>query len=118
MRSSGEGASQDQINAVLGRAAGDLATSRTLERLSRAGYLADELTVEQVDGPLSCRLSEKGLQQVAGWPGASGRDLASQLLALIDSRIRTPRSPRRNAAGWSSSATPSAMSARVWSRAS
>lgn len=92
-RTSDGGVSQDAINVALGRPPGDRATSRTLERLSRAGYLADELTVEQVDGPLSCRLSEKGLQQTAGWPGAFNTDLASLFLAAIEARIADPETP-------------------------
>lgn len=78
---------------MLGRAAGDPATSRTLDRLSNAGYLTDELTVEQIDGPLSCRLSEKGLQQVAGGPGALNTDLAALFLAAIEAKIADPDTP-------------------------
>ncbi len=56
-----------------------------------------ELTVEQIDGPLACRLSEKGLQQVAGWPGALNTDLAALFLAAIEAKIATPTHPMRNA---------------------
>jgi hypothetical protein len=58
-------------------------------QLSAAGYLRDELSVEQIDGPVAFRLGEKALQRVAGWPGA-GDDLASELLELIDRRLADP----------------------------
>jgi hypothetical protein len=81
--------SRDTLNAALGRSQGDQQTSTTLMQLSTAGSFRDELSVEQLDGPLAFRLGEKALQRVAGWPGGSG-DLASELLALIDSRLADP----------------------------
>jgi hypothetical protein len=64
-------------------------TSTTLVQLSAAGYLRDEQSVEQIDGPIFFRLGERALQRVAGWPGSSG-DLAGELLALIDQRLEDP----------------------------
>lgn len=85
----GSGITQDALNAALDRPPGDPQTATTLIQLSTAGYLRDELSVEQIDGPISFRLGERALQQVAGWPGAGG-DLASDLLALIDHRLADP----------------------------
>jgi hypothetical protein len=80
---------QDGLNVALGRPPGDPQTSTTLMQLSAAGYFRDELSVEEVDGPIALRLGEKALQRVAGWPGGSG-DLASELLVLIDRRLADP----------------------------
>lgn len=85
----GTGLRQDALNAALGRPPGDPQTSTTLVQLSAAGYLRDEQSVEQIDGPISFRLGERALQRVAGWPGAGG-DLAGELLALIDQRLEDP----------------------------
>jgi hypothetical protein len=80
---------QDALNVALTRPPDDPQTSTTLIQLSTAGYFRDELSVEEVDGPIAFRLGEKALQRVAGWPGGSG-DLASELLALIDRRLADP----------------------------
>jgi hypothetical protein len=85
----GSGITQDALNVSLGRPAGDPQTATTLIQLSTAGYLRDEQSVEQVDGPIFFRLGEKALQRVAGWPGAGG-DLTSDLLALIEQRLADP----------------------------
>lgn len=84
-----DGITQDAVNAQIGRQPGDLATTTALIQLSAAGYLRDERSVDQVDGPSFFRLGERALQQVADWPGAGG-DLAGELLALIDQRIADP----------------------------
>lgn len=84
-----EGITQDSVNAQLGRLPSDAATATALSQLSASGYLRDEQSVEQIDGPLFFRLGERALQQVAGWPGGGG-DLAGDLLALIDQRIADP----------------------------
>ncbi len=83
------GVTQDELNIALGRARGDAATTIALMQLSAAGYLRDELSNDQIDGPIMFRLGEKALQQLAGWPGAGG-DLSTQLLALIDQRAADP----------------------------
>ena len=85
----GGGVTQDALNGTLQRSAGDPQTATTLVQLSEAGYLRDELSVEEVDGPIGFRLGEKALQRIAGWPGA-GVDLASELLGLIDQRLGDP----------------------------
>jgi len=86
----GAGLTQDALNAALGRPAGDQQTSTTLVQLSAGGYLRDEQSVDQIEGPISFRLGEKALQQIAGWPGAPAGDLAAQLLSLLDERIADP----------------------------
>jgi hypothetical protein len=68
----GAGITRDALDAALGRVPGDAQTSTTLVQLSAAGYLRDEQSVEQIDGPIFFRLGERALQRVAGWPGASG----------------------------------------------
>jgi len=88
----GGGITQDALNQALGRPPGDPQTATTLEQLSAAGYLRDELSVEEVPGPISFRLGEKALQRVMGWP-AAGADLASQLLGLIQQRLDDPSVP-------------------------
>jgi len=80
---------QDALNVTLGRPLGDPQTSTALMQLSSAGYFRDELSIDEIDGPIAFRLGEKALQRVAGWPGGSG-DLASELLALIDRRLADP----------------------------
>jgi len=85
----GEGITQNAVNAELGRAPDHPATATAQMQLSASGYLRDEQSVDQIDGPIMFRLGERALQQVAGWPGG-GRELADALLALIDERIADP----------------------------
>lgn len=84
------GVSRDDINHQLQRAEGNPSTDRVLNRLSSGGYLTDELTVHQIEAPLYCRLSEKGLQQVANWPGAPQADLSARFFDLLNARIADP----------------------------
>lgn len=62
------GVTQDALNVALGRPRGDPATATALIQLSAAGYLRDELSDDQTDGPIMFRLGEKTLQQLVGWP--------------------------------------------------
>jgi hypothetical protein len=40
-------------------------------------------------GPIFCRLSEKGLQEVAGWPRAGGSPVEA-FLAALDDKLADP----------------------------
>lgn len=98
------GVTQDALNVALGRPRRDPATTTALVQLSAAGYLRDELSDDQTDGPIMFRLAEKALQQLAGWPGAGG-DLTAQLVDAhrpagrrsrrLRGGARPPRSPAR-----------------------
>lgn len=83
------GVSQEQLNERLGRPASDLRTDRVLAELAQAGYLADVLEVDDRAGPISCRLSEKGLQEVAGSP-RPGVSPADAFLAVLDDKLADP----------------------------
>lgn len=78
------GVSQEQLNERLGRPVDDAGTDRILADLARAGYLADFLETDECLGPISCRLSEKGLQEVAGWPRPGGSPVEAFVTALDD----------------------------------
>jgi hypothetical protein len=58
-----------------------------LDELVRAGYLEETLGADQLPGPASSRLTEKGLQVTAGWPSASGEVALDRLLTVIEERI-------------------------------
>lgn len=45
--------------------------------------------------PLMAQLTEKGLQQVAGWPGSADDRAVSRLLAAIDSEFEQTQDPDR-----------------------
>ena len=83
------GVSQEQINQHLGRAADDPRTDRVLADLHQAGYLTDVLESDQRVGPIFCRLSEKGLQEVAGWPRPGGSPVEA-FLAALDAKLADP----------------------------
>ena len=79
------GVSQDHVNAVLARPLGDPHTDIVLANLLRDGYLEATMEADQQEGPLFCRLTGKGLQVVAGWPGAGVA--AERLLTVLDAQI-------------------------------
>jgi len=58
-----------------------------LGELVRTGYLEETLGADQLPGPASSRLTEKGLQVTAGWPSASGDVAFDRLLTVIEERI-------------------------------
>ena len=60
-----------------------------LNDLVRARYLEETLGTDQHVGPAWCRLDEKGLQVIAGWPASSGEAAFERLITLIDERIDT-----------------------------
>lgn len=63
----GGAASQASINAQLEREDEDPRTDQALADLVEAGYVSGP-EMDQRKGPLSCRLTEKGRQEVSGWP--------------------------------------------------
>lgn len=82
-----EGTSAQAVLAALGKPPGDARTERILARLFEAGYI-DGLTTDQSHAPIFINPTEKGLQQVAGWPSPSGGGREVELLlALLDERI-------------------------------
>ena len=79
------GVSQEAINARLGRPPNDPTTDLVLAVLLDGDYLTATVESDQVQGPLYCKLAEKGRQAVAGWPGADGSAAAAgRLLAALD----------------------------------
>jgi DNA-binding PadR family transcriptional regulator len=82
-----KGADQGSINSELGRDPGDATTDRVLYELERAGYIEASVRIQQSLGPSVARLTEKGLQHVAGWPGIERTDLADRLLWALEQRI-------------------------------
>lgn len=87
------GASQDAVNARMGREAGDVSTARSLLQLEQAGYLRETMGADQIVGPAFFTLTEKALQVVAGWPGGGGDAAYDRLLALLDERISAAGTP-------------------------
>lgn len=65
-----------------------------LERLEKAGYLKGTSVMERIRGPLlAIRLTEKGLQQVAGWPSSNENVATKQFIAAIDKQIKEAKEP-------------------------
>lgn len=83
------GVSQEQLNQHLGRSVDDSRTDRVLADLAQAGYLAEVLENDQRIGPIFCRLSEKALQEVAGWPRPGGSPVEA-FLAALDDKLADP----------------------------
>lgn len=81
------GTSPEAVSVALGKPPGDARTERILAQLYEIGYIAG-LRVEDSAAPFRITPTEKGLQQVAGWPSPSsgGREV-ELLLALLDERI-------------------------------
>jgi hypothetical protein len=73
-----------EINAVLEREADDRATDVVLSKLRETGFIKG---YRGGDGWSNCKLDEKGLQMVAGWPARPGDDTYEQLLAVLAQRI-------------------------------
>jgi hypothetical protein len=84
------GVDQRTINAQLGRDEADPETARVLEELVHSGYLEATMEVDQIQGPAFCRLTEKGLRTVAGWPSADAA--VESLVAALDEEIEATES--------------------------
>jgi hypothetical protein len=87
------GASQDAVNELLGRGAGDETTARVLHELEQAGYIRETLDFDQGIGPTHFVLTEKALQVVAGWPGGGADAAYERLVALLEEQIAEAATP-------------------------
>jgi DNA-binding PadR family transcriptional regulator len=81
------GVEQKQVIAELGRPDDDPRTDRLLYELERTGYIEATMATDGQWGPLICRLTEKGYQQVAGWPGRVDDSTFALLIRALDERI-------------------------------
>jgi hypothetical protein len=84
-----QGISADDVSERLRRGANDPQTGRILLSLVDTAWIIPVIgNVSGRVGPISFRLSEKALQEVAGWPKTgSGDRFVEQLLAVLDERI-------------------------------
>jgi DNA-binding PadR family transcriptional regulator len=90
------GVGQAEVNALLGRPADDPKTDRLLHELERNGYIeAATPPVGEAWGPTHSRLTEKGLQVVAAWPGAASDDVVLRLLDVLNAEIERTDDPDR-----------------------
>jgi hypothetical protein len=90
------GVEQAQVNALLGRGADDPRTDRLLFELERNGYIEAVMPAfGDRWGPTHCRLTEKALQVVAGWPGAASDDVVLRLLDVLNAEIERTDDPDR-----------------------
>jgi hypothetical protein len=87
------GVDQAAINAQLGRAPSDETTDRVLYELEETGWIVRTVGTDASWGPLQCKLSEKGLQLVAGWPSTTADAAVSKLLTLVELRIAEAQTP-------------------------
>jgi hypothetical protein len=86
-RAVADGRRTDAVIDELGADAEGYSVALTFGEPVRAGYLEETLGADQATGPLSSRLTEKGLQVTAGWPSASGEVALDRLLTVIEERI-------------------------------
>jgi hypothetical protein len=88
----------DAVNERMGRERNDPDTGRVLVSLVDVGWIIPVIDgVNQVPGPYSFRLSERALQEVAGWPTAgSGDRFVEQLLAVLDEEIAGAQGERKS----------------------
>lgn len=77
----------EAVNNELGREADDPRTSAILWELVETGYVEAKFSMGSTPRPHLIRLTEKGSQQVAGWPSRPGEDLYPALLAALEERI-------------------------------
>lgn len=86
------GVTPDEVADGLGRTR-DEELDRIIYELTRSAYLEQTIGADQSLVPLYMRLTEKGLQATAGWPGGSGEVVLERLLTLIEQRIDESASP-------------------------
>ena len=86
--------SQRDVNEALGREENDPVTERTIRDLGRTSYLAGVgRNVDQIAGPIDFELTEKSLQQLAGWP--SRKKTADAFLEALAARISSAPAEER-----------------------
>jgi hypothetical protein len=86
--------SQRDVNEALGREENDPITERTIRDLGRTDYLAGVgRNVDQIAGPIDFELTEKSLQQLAGWP--SRKKTADAFLEALAARINSAPAEER-----------------------
>lgn len=64
-----------------------------LDELVRTGYLEATLTSDIHHGPEFCKLTERGLSMMAGWPSSPGEVAFERLLTILDERIADAATP-------------------------
>jgi hypothetical protein len=86
--------SPEDVIAEMGEGTDPDHVKRALAQLYREGYIGGQ-DIQQVDWPISIEATEKGSQEVAGWPkpGAAGGDQLELLLRLLDDKIAAPETP-------------------------
>jgi hypothetical protein len=86
--------SPEDVIAEMGEGTDPDHVKRALAQLYRGGRIGGQ-TIEQVDWPITIEATEKGSQEVAGWPkpGAAGGDQLELLLRLLDDKIAAPETP-------------------------
>jgi len=87
------GADQPAINAELRRSPDDETTDRVLYELEQAGYVHATVATDAQWGPLTAKLTEKGLQLVASWPTTTADAAVAKLMALVELRISEASTP-------------------------
>ena len=97
-RSKGEFAlvTSQTVAGAMGREHADVI--RTMSELHSADYIAGETSIDQRTGEIvleAVHVREKGLQQVAGWPGPADQGAASRLLAELERAIEQADSPEQ-----------------------
>lgn len=75
------------IEASLGREEGDLETFAALEALSDAGYVEGQAGFGNPPTWFFLKLTEKGRQEVSGWPVTPGADYGAKFIEELDRRI-------------------------------
>jgi hypothetical protein len=86
------GLSIETLANEVGVAAEDEQLGRVVYELVQTGYLEAPIDTDQTLAPRFFRLTERGLQVVAGWPTEAGADLLARLLTLVDQRIASASS--------------------------
>jgi hypothetical protein len=89
------GVSQDEINARLGRPAGDPSTGQVLVHLEKAGYIRETIGADQSIGPLYSAPDERALEVFRGWPTRDQETLAAAFLAALERQVESTTGPER-----------------------
>lgn len=87
--------SPEDVIAEMGEGTDPDHVKRALAQLYRGERYIGGQDVEEYPWPIRIEATEKGLQEVAGWPkpGAAGGDQLELLLRLLDDKIAAPETP-------------------------